>query len=47
MLFIGIFHSFIHSFIHSGDLYRASSRYYYSEALLAQSRPKKKDLKEM
>ena len=39
--------SFIHSFIHSGDLYSASSRHYYSEALPAQSRPKKKDLREM
>jgi len=33
----------IHSFIHSGDLYSASSRVYYSEALPAQSRTKKKD----
>jgi len=37
----------IDSFIHSGDLYSASSRHYYSEALPAQSRPKKKDLMEM
>jgi len=36
-----------HSFIHSGDLYSASSRYYYSEALLAQARPQKKNLREM
>src|SRR6218665_2312114 len=35
--------SFI-SFIHSGDLYSASSTDYYSEALPAQSRTKKKDL---
>src|SRR6218665_471795 len=28
-------------FIHSGDLYSASSRHYYSEALPAQSWPKK------
>src|SRR6218665_371445 len=33
---------FIHSFIHSGDLYSASSRGYYSEALPAQPRTKKK-----
>jgi len=39
--------SFIHSFIHSGDLYSASSRRYYSEALPAQSWPKKEDLGEM
>jgi len=39
--------SFIHSFIHSGDLYSASSRHYYSEALAAQSQPKKKDFREM
>src|SRR6218665_1316241 len=38
---------FIHSFIHSGDLYSASSRDYYSEALPAQSRTKKKDFREM
>src|SRR6218665_753492 len=31
---------FIHSFIHSGDLYSASSRDYYSEALPAQPRTK-------
>ena len=37
----------IHSFIHSGDLYSASSRDYYSEALPAQPRTKKKDLREM
>ena len=36
-----------YSFIHSGDLYSASSRDYYSEALPAQSRPKKKDFREM
>ena len=30
-----------YSFIHSGNLYSASSRGYYSEALPAQSRPKK------
>src|SRR6218665_399612 len=36
----------IHSFIHSGDLYSASSRDYYSEALRAQSRTKKKDFRE-
>jgi len=35
----------IHSFIHSGDLYSASSRHYYSEALPAQSQPKKKDFR--
>jgi len=40
-------HSFIHSFIHSWDLYSTSSRHYYSEVLPAQSRPKKKDLREM
>ena len=34
----------IHSFIHSGDLYSTSSRDYYSEALPAQSRIKKKDV---
>ena len=34
------------SFIHSGDLYSASSRDYYSEALPAQPRTKK-DLREM
>src|SRR6218665_2668446 len=39
-------YSFIHSFIHSGDLYSAYSRDYYSEALPAQSRTKKKDLRE-
>jgi len=33
----------IHSVIHSGDLYSASSRHYYSEALRAQSQTKKKD----
>ena len=38
---------FIHSFIHSGDLYSASSRDYCSEALPAQPRTKKKDLREM
>src|SRR6218665_4034829 len=38
---------FISSFIHSGDLYSASSRDYYSEALPAQPRTKKKDLREM
>src|SRR6218665_377491 len=32
----------IHSFIHSGDLYSASSRDYYSEALPAQSRTKRR-----
>jgi len=32
-----------HAFIHSGDLYNAFSRDYYSEALPAQSRTKKKD----
>ena len=37
----------IHSFIHSGDLYSASSRDYYSEALAAQPRTKKKDFREM
>src|SRR6218665_1120823 len=37
----------IHSFIHSGDLYSASSRDHYSEALPAQPRTKKKDLREM
>jgi len=37
----------IHSFIHSGDLYSTSSTHYYSEAPPAQSRPKKKDLREM
>ena len=31
-------------FIHSGDLYSASSRDYYSEALPAQSRTKNKDV---
>ena len=36
-----------HSFNHSGDLYSTSSRHYYSEALPAQSRPKRKDLREM
>src|SRR6218665_3696145 len=36
-----------HSFIHSGDLYSASSRHYYSEALPAQSWPKKKDLRQI
>jgi len=35
------------SHIHSGDLYRASSRDYNSEALTGQSRPKKKDFREM
>ena len=35
------------SFIYSGDLYSASSRDYYSEALPAQSRTKKKDFREM
>jgi len=35
------------SFIHSGDLYSASSRHYYPEALPAQSCSKKKDLREM
>src|SRR6218665_4091289 len=39
--------TFIHSFIHSEDLYSASSRDYYSEALPAQPRTKKKDLREM
>src|SRR6218665_1199381 len=39
--------SLLSSFIHSGDLYSASSRHYYSKALPAQSRPKKKDLREM
>src|SRR6218665_203981 len=38
---------YIQSFIHSRDLYSASSRYYYSEALQAQSRPKKKDFREI
>src|SRR6218665_3412521 len=38
---------FIHSFIHSEDLYSASSRDSYSEALPAQPRTKKKDLREM
>src|SRR6218665_2406718 len=38
---------FIHSFIHSEDLYNAFSRDYYSEALPAQSRTKKKDFREM
>jgi len=37
---------FTHSFIHV-DLYNASSRDYYSEAFPAQSRPKKKDFREM
>ena len=37
----------IHSFMHSGDLYSASSRDYYSEALPAQPRTKQKDLREM
>src|SRR6218665_644923 len=37
----------IHSFIHSGDLYSASSRDCYSEALPVQPRTKKKDLREM
>jgi len=32
------------TFIHSGDLYSASSRDYYSEALTAQSRTKKKEI---
>jgi len=32
----------IHSFIHSGDLYSASSRHYYSEALPAQSRQRRR-----
>src|SRR6218665_1290093 len=41
------FYSFIHSLIHSGDLYSVLSRYYYSEALTAESRQKKKDLREM
>src|SRR6218665_1078016 len=36
----------IHS-LHSADLYSASSRDYYSEALQAQSRTKNKDFKEM
>jgi len=36
-----------YSFIHSGDLYSASSRHYYSEAHPAQSRPKKKNLRDM
>src|SRR6218665_2576343 len=42
-LFLGIGLTFIYtySFIHSGDLYSASSRDYYSEALPAQSRTKK------
>ena len=35
------------SFIHSGDLYSASSRDYYSEALPAQPRTKKKDLRDV
>jgi len=38
---------FIHSLAHSGDLYSTSSRDYHSEALPAQSRPKKKDFREM
>ena len=37
----------MYSFIHTADLYSVSSRRYYSEALLAQSRPKKKDLRKM
>jgi len=37
----------IYSFIHSGDLYIASSRDHYSEALPAQSPTKKKDFREM
>ena len=43
----GAYDLIIHSFIHSGDLYSASSRDYYSEALPAQPRTKKKDLREM
>jgi len=39
--------SFIHSFVHSGNLFSASSRDYYSEALPAQSRTKKKDFRDM
>jgi len=35
------------SFIHSGDLYSASSRNYYSEALPSKSQTKKKDFREM
>src|SRR6218665_1332345 len=40
-------HSFIHSFIHSGDLYSASSRDYYSEALPATDKKEglKRDVK--
>src|SRR6218665_361234 len=38
----GFIYSFIHSFIHSADLYSASSRDYYSEALPAQSRTKRR-----
>ena len=34
----------LYSFIHSGDLYSASSRDVYSEALPAQSRTKKEGL---
>jgi len=37
----------VNSFIHSGDLYRASSRGYYSEALPAQTQTKEKNFKEM
>ena len=37
----------LHSFIHSGDLYSASSRDYYSQALPAKSRTKKNDFREM
>jgi len=39
-----MFHYLIHSFIYSGDLYSASSRDYYTEALPDQSQPKKKEL---
>src|SRR6218665_3897319 len=47
VIFLAQVHSFIHSFIHSGVLYSASSRDFYSEALPAQSRTKKKDFREM
>jgi len=40
-------YSLVHSFTHSGDLYSASSIHNYSEALPAQSPPKKKDFREM
>jgi len=41
------FSAMYHSFIHSGDLYSASSRANYSEALPAQPRPKKQHFKKI